>query len=239
MRCAALLVLGACAARPTVALVSANAEWTAVRAMYPAAERHPTPFGEWLVARLGGHDVVFLHGGYGKVAAAGSTQYAIDRWHPRLVVNLGTCGGFGDAIHVGDIVLAARTVIYDLIEQMGSADETIADYTTALDTSSWPAALRDRVRIEPIVSGDRDLIPADLPALHARYGAEVGDWESGAIAWVAAHDHTPVWILRGVTDVIGPSGDPTYGDLGAWQRAADVMMRKLVALLGEALAAMD
>jgi nucleoside phosphorylase len=39
-------------------------------------------------------DLAFLHGGWGKVAAAGSTQYAIDRWAPARLINLGTCGGF-------------------------------------------------------------------------------------------------------------------------------------------------
>ena len=173
------------AAAPVVALISASSEWKALIGLLPEPSVQDTPYGPWLVHRLGGRDVVFFHGGYGKVSAAGSTQYAIGRWHPILLINLGTCGGFGDA-KVGEVFLANQTVIYDLIEAMGNPDETIADYSTHLDTSAWPENLRSRVRFGPLVSADRDLIPAELPRLTSRYHASAGDWESGAIAWVAA-----------------------------------------------------
>ncbi|HEX3479357.1 MAG TPA: 5'-methylthioadenosine/S-adenosylhomocysteine nucleosidase [Kofleriaceae bacterium] len=219
-----------------VAMISASAEWKVLRAQLPEAPQHDAPFGEWLIHRLGGQDVVFFHGGYGKVAAAGSTQYAIDRWHPALVVNLGTCGGFGGERKVGDIVLASETTIYDIVERMGDPDEAIADFRTRLDTSAWPARLAGRVAVGPIVSADRDLDPAAVAGLAARYHTGAGDWESGAIAWVASHNHTRVLILRGVTDVIDAAGnDPTYNDLDAWQRASVAVMASLVALLGDAL----
>jgi adenosylhomocysteine nucleosidase len=218
-----------------VALISASAEWKIVRAQLTEPVEHDTPFGEWLVHRLGGQDVVFFHGGYGKVAAAGSTQYAIDRWHPALLVNLGTCGGFGGERKVGDIVLASETIIYDIVERMGDADEAIEDFHTRLP-SAWPARLTGRVIRAPLISADGDLDPAAVAGLAAKYHAGVGDWESGAIAWVASHNHTPVVILRGVTDVIDAAGnDPTYHAPGAWERASVAVMASLIALLSEAL----
>ena len=180
-----------------VALISASAEWKIVREQLHDAVAKDTPFGEWLVHRLGGQDVVFFHGGYGKVAAAGSTQYAIDRWHPALLVNLGTCGGFGGERKVGDIVLARDTIIYDIVERMGNPDEAIEDFHTRLDTARWPRRLADRVAIAPIVSADADLDPAAVAGLHTRYGAGAGDWESGAIAWVAAQDERRRVVVRG------------------------------------------
>ena len=219
-----------------VALISATAEWKILVAQFPGDPRHDTPFGQWLTHRLGAEDVVFFHGGYGKVSAAGSTQYAIDRWHPGLLVNLGTCGGFGGDRKVGDIVLASDTIIYDIVELMGDADQAIEDFHTRLDTARWPAKLANRVVIGPIVSADRDLDPAAPAMLHARYHATVGDWESGAIAWVAAHNHTPVIILRGVTDLVDAAGgDPTYDAVEVWQRASIAVMASLVSLLDEAL----
>jgi len=219
-----------------VALISANAEWKILRAQLPEAPVHDAPFGEWLVHRLGGEDVVFFHGGWGKVAAAGSTQYAIDRWHPALVVNLGTCGGFGGARKVGDIVLVSETTIYDIVEMMGDPDQAIADFHTRLDTSAWPTRLADRVVVGPIVSADRDLDPAAVAGLAAKYHAGVGDWESGAIAWIAARNHTRALILRGVTDVIDAQGaDPTYHAEAVWERASIAVMTALVGLLGDAL----
>jgi adenosylhomocysteine nucleosidase len=219
-----------------VALISASTEWKIVRGQIPDEPLHDTPYGEWLIHRLGSEDVVFFHGGYGKVAAAGSTQYAIDRWHPALVVNLGTCGGFGGARKVGDIVLAGETTIYDIVEMMGDPDEAIADYQTKIDTAVWPARLAGKVVVGPLVSGDRDLDPAALAGLAAKYHASVGDWESGAIAWVAAHNHTRVLILRGVSDLVDAAGgDPTYHAPGAWEKASVAVMASLVALLTDAL----
>jgi adenosylhomocysteine nucleosidase len=219
-----------------VALISASAEWKIVRALLPGEPLHDTPFGQWFVHRLGAEDVVFFHGGYGKVAAAGSTQYAIDRWHPALLVNLGTCGGFGGERQVGDIVLASETIIYDIVERMGDPDEAIEDFHTRLDTAAWPARLAGRVVRAPLISADGDLDPATVTGLHAKFHAGAGDWESGAIAWVAAHNHTPVIVLRGVTDVIDAAGnDPTYHAPGAWERASGAVMASLVSVLREAL----
>jgi adenosylhomocysteine nucleosidase len=87
-----------------VVLISADAEWRVVRAMFPDMETSPTPFGDWFAATLPAfhsEPVVFFHGGWGKIAAAASTQHAIDRWHPDLLVNLGTCGGFAGLIEPG------------------------------------------------------------------------------------------------------------------------------------------
>ena len=132
-------------------------------------------------------------------------------------------------------MLARETYVYDLYEQMGDAAETIERFHTRLDVRAWPARLAARVHVEPIVSGDRDLDPAAIEGLHARFGANVGDWESAAIAYVAAANRTPALILRGVSDVVDPrAGDPTYANDGAWERAAAQTMTALLALLAEA-----
>lgn len=103
-----------------------------------------------------------FHGGWGKVAAAGSAQYVIDRWRPRYVVNLRTAGGFAGAIERHSVVLVDRTVIYDMIEAMGDSAEAIASYMTTLDLwwlqPPYPSAVTKTL----LVSGDRDLVPAQL-----------------------------------------------------------------------------
>ena len=234
---ALLLVAGCATSAPrTVAMISASAEWNAIADRYPA-QAH-TPYGDFVVGSLGAERVIFFHGGYGKVNAAGSTQYAIDRWHPQLLINLGTCGAFGHDLHVGDIVLANATTIYDIYEAMGDADEAIADFKTKLDTSRWPAQLASRVHLEPLISADRDLIPAEIAKLRAKYDAGAGDWESGAIAYVATKNHTRVVILRGVTDVLDENQSPTTGNLALWQQQTAKVMATLLALAGDALPAL-
>ena len=235
MRLAALvpmMVSAGCAhASPPVAVViSARAEWNAVIAQTPGVAIAHSPYGDWFVRR----SAVWFHGGYGKVAAAGSTQYVIDRWRPRLVVNLGTCGAFGGGLAVGDVVLARKTVIYDIVEQMGDPDEAIADYATELDVGRWPQRMHGRVHDELMLSGDRDLVPAELAHLRDHFHGVVGDWESGAIAWVATRNHTPVIVVRGVTDLVGDQGSVTYGSTQTWEQRAAQIMAQMIALFDEA-----
>ena len=211
-------------------MISAGAEWNAIHAGAPTH----TPYGDFAFGTLGRERVIYFHGGYGKVNAAGSTQYAIDRWHPELVINLGTCGAFGHDLHVGDVVLASSTTIYDIYEAMGDADEAIADFKTTLDTSRWPTPAK--VRVEPLVSGDRDLIPGELAKLRDKFAAAAGDWESGAIAYVATKNHARVVILRGVTDIVDEAhADPTYNNAALWQQETAKVMATLLALAADAL----
>lgn len=221
----------------TVILISADAEWQAVHGMFPIAVLHSSPYGNWFESQLvipGNNTprpVVFFNGGWGKIAAAGSTQYVIDRWQPGLLVNLGTCGGFAGQVQKGEILLVDRTVVYDIIEQMGDFDAHIAHYTTDIDLSWLQPPYPHPVRRSGLVSGDRDLLVSEIPDLARRYGAIAGDWESGAIAWVAARQGVRLLILRGVSDVVGESGSEAYGDLAYFQRSAAEIMQRLIAQL--------
>ena len=182
--------------------------------------------------------VVFLHGGWGKIGAAGSTQYAIDRWQPQLLINLGTCGGFAGDIALGEIVLANRTIVYDIIEQQGDFEAAIASYTTTLDVS-WLQEYPHEVKETLLVSADRDLLIDEVPMLRDRHGAIAGDWESGAIAYIAKRNGVPCLILRGVSDIVAPSGNDTYGNMPAFVVGTELVMSKLLTNLPQWLAVID
>ncbi len=219
-----------------IVLISARQEWQAVVATYKPAIQEESPFGEWFSTQVpvpapGAPQLIpilFLHGGWGKVAAAASTQYAIDRWQPDLLVNLGTCGGFAGEIERGEIVLAERTLIYDIIEQIGSADAALAHFSSEMDLSWLQGDLPTPAHRTLLVSGDRDLVVEEIPRLKEDFHAIAGDWESGAIAWVARRNGLPVLILRGVSDLVGPDGGEAYGDLDFFTRETSRVMRTLV-----------
>ncbi len=219
-------------------LISANLEWRALHQVIPEAEDQPSPLGSWFLRpmKIGGktEPVLFFHGGWGKIAAAASTQYVIDRWAPCLLVNLGTCGGFEGEIERGTVILVERTLVYDIIEQMGDFDEHIAHYTTDLDLSWLSGPYPQPVQRGLLVSADRDLVVEEIPNLKTRYGAVAGDWESGAIAFVAARNHTRCLILRGVTDLVGASGGEAYeGNIRVFEENAARILALLVSHLPE------
>jgi adenosylhomocysteine nucleosidase len=211
-----------------VVLVSADAEWRSVRALFPAAAQSHTPFGERLDMALGGHVVSFVQGGWGKVSAAASTQWVLDRDIPDLLVNLGTCGGLKGRVEQGAILLVERTLVYDLVEQMTNGTEELAFYTTELDLSWLPAALPHPVQRALMVSGDRDIVAADVPDLIARHQAIAADWESAAIAWVAKRNGVRTLILRGVSDLVGEDGGEAYGDYALFAERTAKIMEQLV-----------
>lgn len=210
-----------------VVLVSADAEWQVIREIFPFAKSKSSPFGEWFPTDLPGQ-ATFFRGGWGKIAAAASTQFVIDHWKPDLLVNLGTCGGFEGMVEKDEILLVEKTVVYDLLEQMSDQDSHLDHYTTELDLSWLVEPTPQPVRRAVLASGDRDLLPQDIPWLKQRFNALAGDWESGAIAWVARRNQKRLLILRGVTDIVGASGSAAYGNLAYYRSAADQIMRKLV-----------
>ena len=222
----------------TVVLISAGAEWRAL--LQGPANDLPeksgldqSPYGEWFEARINSRRVIFLHGGWGKVAAAASTEYAIQRWQPQHLLNLGTCGGFAGLTEVGEIMLAQETLIYDIIEQMGDPQAAIQRYTCR---TYWPdmdalEKLPFPVRRVRLVSADRDILSSDIPGLIEQYGAVAADWESGAIAWVAERHNLPCLILRGVTDLVSTSSGEAYGGIEIYRNRSRGIMQILVGAL--------
>jgi len=216
-----------------VVLVSADTEWRVMQEILPDVELQASPMGQWfqhdLVVDGSDETVTFFHGGWGKIAAAASAQYAIDRWSPHLLVNIGTCGGLEGEIEKDAIVLVEKTIVYDIVEQMGDSDEAIDHFSTEIDLS-W---LGDDYPIEVhrglLVSGDRDLMADEVQGLKERYDARAGDWESGAIAWVAARNGTRCLILRGVTDLVGSGGGEAYeGNIDVFVEGTRRVLRRLV-----------
>jgi len=215
-----------------VVIISANTEWQSVRQLVPEAKIERSPSGEFFRITIeienGERSLILCHGGWGKISAAASTQYAIDRWNPRLLVNLGTCGGFEGEIERGAIILVDRTIVYDIYEQMGDNEAHLAHYTTALDLAWLKQPYPEEIQRGLLVSADRDLRPEDIGDLKRRYGAMAGDWESGAIAFVAKRNDVPCLILRGVSDLVNPTGGEAYGDIELFAEAAKEILDRLL-----------
>jgi adenosylhomocysteine nucleosidase len=201
-------------------LISAGAEWRAILPHFPEANLEPSPYGETFATALAGQTVRFLHGGWGKVAAAGSTQYAID----------------AGEVERGAIILAEKTLIYDIIEQMSDPAGAIEHYSVTLDLNWMPTPPPQPVLRKTLVSADRDIVAEDIPDLIEKYGAAAADWESGAIAWVAQRNNIPCLILRGVSDLVDASVAEAYGNYAFFEAQSQEIMQKLIEHLPEWMA---
>ena len=220
-----------------VVLVSAIAEWNAVKPLFPDARMRTFPFGECFDIRLQDEHISFFHSGWGKIASAGSMQYVINKYSPDLIVNLGTCGGFEPETRLGEIILVDKAYVYDIVELMGDLD-IVPYYTTSLDLSWLAEPYPYEVRRGMIASADSDLLPSKIPALKLQ-GAVAADWESAALAWVAKRNNTRLLILRGVSDMVSEDGGEAYNNIEIFNERAVEIMRNLIGQLPDWLNAVQ
>ncbi len=219
-----------------IVLISAIAEWQAVKEALLPSTLQATPYGETFQHDLHGWPVTLLHAGWGKTASAAAMQYALDHYHPDLVVNLGTCGGFEGCIQQGEIVLVERTFIYDIVELMGDFGAVADYYASTLDLGWLPEPYPHPVRRGCLASADSDLLPEKIPHLKAQ-GAIAADWESGALAWVARKNGARLLILRAVSDLVGEAGGEAYDNIALFKQRAGEIMRQLLGQLPDWLGA--
>ena len=209
-----------------VVLISAIAEWNAVKPLFPDAKLRRFPFGECFDILLQDEHISFFHSGWGKIASAGSMQYVINKYSPDLIVNLGTCGGFEPEVRQGEIILVEKTYVYDIVELMGDLD--IVSYSaTTLDLSWLTEPDPYPVRRGTIASADSDLPPAKIPLLRSQ-GAIAADWESAALAWVAQRNNARLLILRGVSDMVSEEGGEAYNNIEMFNERAGGIMQQLI-----------
>jgi adenosylhomocysteine nucleosidase len=215
----------------TTVLISAIAEWNAVKPLFPNAKLRRFPFGECFDILMQDEHISFFHSGWGKIASAGSMQYVIDKYSPDLIVNLGTCGGFEGGVRQGEILLVDRTYVYDIVELMGDLD-IVSYYGSSLDLSWLAEPYPFPVRRGMIASADSDLPPARIPFLQS-LGAVAADWESAALAWVATRNNARLLILRGVSDMVSAEGSEAYDNIELFNERARGIMEQLVEQLPE------
>jgi adenosylhomocysteine nucleosidase len=208
-----------------VVIISAIAEWNAVKEIFPNLEITQSPYGESSKMKINGREIKIYHSGWGKIASAGMMQYVLDNDKPDVVFNLGTCGGFEGVVNQGDVVLVEKTFVYDIVELMGDLN-IIEYYASTLDLSWLTEPHPFPTRRGLIASADSDLPPNKIAYLKSK-GAIAGDWESGALAWVANKNNARLLILRGVSDLVNENEGEAYDDLALFESRAKDVMKKL------------
>jgi adenosylhomocysteine nucleosidase len=210
-------------------VISANAEWKPVKEALAPAQIERSPYGEFFTHTIAGEPVLFVHGGWGKIDAAASAEYVIGRWRPRLLINLGTCGGIEGRMQRLERLLVTRTVVYDIQEAMGDSAEAIADYSTDIDLDWLDERFPLRHRRAAMYSADRDLIASAVADLTRRFPEVVAaDWESASIARVAGRRQTRLLILRAASDLVSEKHGEAAGNLPLFQNNAAALMRLLL-----------
>lgn len=171
---------------------------------------------------------MFCKSGWGKISAAAATQYCIDQFKPDVILNIGTCGGMEGVAKSGEILLAERTVVYDIEERMGDFDQAIQHYSSAIDLDWIPRPFPSPVRVTTIATADQDLDPDKMSWLLTQFGAHAADWESGAIAYICALNRLPCIILRGVSDIVGLQRSEAYENPDFFHESSRVIITSIL-----------
>jgi adenosylhomocysteine nucleosidase len=215
--------------------ICSDLEWKSVKEILQVRKAHlyQQPFGEYFTHSSGQDEFVSYHSGPTKTCASAACQFAIDKWNPDAIVNLGTCGGVSTGVKRLSLIRASRTVQYDCIIRFGEKRELFyRPMVTVLDTS-WADFRRVTKKLHKgtIATADQDLNDEWRKKLQRRnvLGA---DWESGAIAKVCQRNRVKCLILRGVSDIPGKSQLPDRDNQASdFERNTPVIMESLLQVL--------
>lgn len=209
-------------------VICAGTEWRTMRPFFPDAQIANSPYGEYFSYPISSNQVTFLHSGWGKIATAGATQFGIERWNPKLLVNLGTCGGVEGLVRLEEVILAEETIVYDIIEGMSSYEEAIRRYSTKADLDWLGARLPFSARRMRLFSADRDIRPEDVGGILKDFGAAAADWESGAFAWVCEKNQRDWLVMRTVSDLVSENKGEALGNAALWRSRTGQVMQTLL-----------
>ena len=210
--------------------IAAGLEWRALMQLLGNPEQiQEAPVGRYYETKLGEASIVLLHAGTGKINAAAGAQYAILTWRPDLIIAAGTSGAVASELQELDIVVASRTIVYDIESSIaGASTAKIQSLSCDLELPDWVSALPFPVHMGPVITGDRDVTRANATDLRSRFQALAGDWESGAVAKVCQMNGVRCLVVRGISDT--PDSD-TAGQMEKWRRNTPIIMERLWAVV--------
>lgn len=212
-----------------IILINAKSEWKAIKLFFSGVGIQNSPFGEYFI----NDRCLYFYTACGKSNAAAATQYIIDHWEPKYIINIGTCGGFLSQTEVGNVILVTETLMYDVLEEEGAVSETFDSYRSKLDLTAFNTVDIPVDHRGLMISADRDVLPEEVPGLIKKYAAMAADWESASIAHIAKLNRVPVLILRGVSDLISEQNAEMYGDADLYEMRVEDVMKKLMKIIQE------
>lgn len=172
--------------------------------------------------RIGAAEVVLALSGIGKVNAAFSTTLVIDRFSPRAVINIGSAGGLGTGIALGDVVIGDSVAHHDVDlsafgHPLGKLPELPAAYP-ADPSLVAQAALAARgfdsaaVHQGLIVSGDRFIHGgANTARIREEFPTALAcEMEAAAIAQICHLCAVPFVVIRAISDHADEQADTNF-----------------------------
>ncbi|MFN2312356.1 MAG: 5'-methylthioadenosine/adenosylhomocysteine nucleosidase [Spirochaetia bacterium] len=196
-------------------IAAMDGELAAVRAAMKDVTEHSGAVGSVARGTLYGRPVVVARSGVGKVMAAMCAQEIISTYQPERIILIGIAGALHEQLSIGDTVLGADVLQYDMnATALGFAVGEVP-YTPYRFLHSDPAMLATASTVDSslgavlhgrILSGDRfvsnigESDPALLCLLQEDLSGDVVEMEGAALAFVATVNCIPFLIIRTISD---------------------------------------
>lgn len=158
-------------------------------------------------------------------AASVATLAAIERLHPDLVINSGTCGAFkAKGANIADVYIGNAVMFHDRRVPGDDAwgTQALGNYPVWEGADQLAATLG--FKMGKVTTGSSlDMQPCDLSII-TENGGELKDMEGAAVAFVCSLFKVPVLFVKSVTDLCD-SGAETFEEFSRNLSAASTALR--------------
>ena len=168
--------------------------------------------------KLGKYNIIVSKSGVGKVNAGITTQYIIDKFHPKYIINIGVAGSLDDKIGLGDIFIVDKAIQHDFdVSVFGYAkgymstgknpDKPTIYFTDKTLTEIYKEKIEGNANIKKVYIGTiatGDCFVSDLKQkniIKDTFGAKTVDMESAAIAQTAERNNVPIVVIKNISDL--------------------------------------
>lgn len=199
---------------------------------------------------LEGVPCVVVQCGAGKVNAAACAQALIQRFAPRLVINVGVAGGVGKEVRIGDLVAASACVQYDYdttaigepaatltMRRLEGEPELVREFPC--DRAAAALLLEEArsvyggAHLGVIATGDAFVADGEKNrALGEAYSAKAVEMEGGSIAQVCYMNRVPCAVLRAISDNADDTAHMDFPEFArsSSEKSAELLRRTLAKL---------
>lgn len=205
----------------------------------PRAIRLPSPIGHVWESSSSKGKIVVAQCGIGQAAAASMLTWVLSKYTPKTVVMIGTAGGLGENVHIGDVVIgtdyayatADATAFGYVIGQVPGQPETFKGNKAVIDGGhELPIPARGEYHFGLMLSSDTFVGGHNIGSIREHFPQALStDMESTACAQVAHAFKVPYAAIRCISDNCDPNAADVYSmSLNqASRRSAEVALRIL------------
>ena len=170
-----------------------------------------------VTGNLGKYKIILSESGVGKVASATTTQFIIDKYKPKYIINIGIAGSLSSDLKAGDTVVGEKMVQHDFdvtafgnpkgyIDNGVEPDKPTIFYSDKKLVDKFLA--NNSLKLGTIATGDIFVTDKKLKNdIKKEFGANVIDMESAAIAQTAQKNNIPFIIIKTISDGLDGTTD--------------------------------